>query len=161
MFIHSNGEAVDTVPVDSAPPPIPIRSRAPLLKPPAPSPLRPSFKPSQPPPEQSSSTTVVRGLKVLSEISLSCIVLVCAVFSKLSLVGLADNLGEVQRVVNNGTGSDTAAIRRGVALYWQLLLILLIPNAITLFRCLLFGCVGKSGHSFPFPRQSAFIVVSQ
>lgn len=109
--------------------------------------------------QQSGSTTVLMALKVFSEISLSCVVLLCTVFSKLSLVGLASHLGDVQRMVNNGSGADTATISKGVSLYWQLLLILLVPNCITFLRCLLFGFVGKSGRSFPFPRRSAFVAV--
>lgn len=126
---------------------------------------RPPPKPCAPPAEkapskqQSGSTTVLMALKVLCEVFLSCSVLLCTVFSKLSLVGLASHLGDVQRMVSNGSGTDPATIRKGVSLYWQLLLILLIPNCITFLRCLLFGSVGKSGHSFPFPRRSAFIAV--
>ena len=100
------------------------------------------------------------GLKIFSEIFLSCLVLICTVFSKLSLVGLTDDLSEVSRLVTNGSGSDPSTVARAVALYWQLLLILLIPNFVTFLRCMLFGCLGKSGSSFPFPTKMALIAVS-
>lgn len=134
-----------------------IKNRRAAAKPPAPpsSPARHPLAAEQ----QPGSTTVLMGLKVMCEIFLSCLVLLCTVFSKLSLVGLASHLGEVRRLLNNGSGSDPDAIRQGVSLYWQLLLILLIPNCITFLRCLLFGFVGKSAQSFPFPRKSAFIAV--
>ncbi len=117
-------------------------------------------KPSNTTEQEKGSVSALMGLKVLSEIFLSSLVLLCTVFSKLSLVGLTDDLKEISRLVSNGSGSDPSTVARGVALYWQLLLILLIPNFITFLRCMLFGCLGKSSQSFPFPTQMALIMVS-
>ena len=140
---------------DSPPPPLPA-------KPPASTPIRAPLTHMNNPlkDDPAGSTSVLMGLKVMSEIFLSCLVLLCTVFSKLSLVGLTDDLSEVTRLVQNGSGSDPSTVTRGVSVYWQLLLVLLIPNCITFCRCMLFGLVGKSSQSFPFPHQKAFIMVS-
>ena len=142
---------------DSPPPPLP--AKPPVVSTPIRAPLITHMNdPLKDDP--AGSTSVLMGLKVMSEIFLSCLVLLCTVFSKLSLVGLTDDLSEVTRLLQNGSGSDPSIVTRGVTVYWQLLLVLLIPNCITFCRSMLFGLVGKSSQSFPFPHQRAFIMVS-
>lgn len=147
-------------PVGSVPPL--VSKKSPLRLPPPPPPPPPFLKvaPTIDPDLSPGSTTVLMGLKVLSEIFLTCLVLLCTVFSKLSLVGLTDNVREISRLVpQNGSGLDPSTVSRAVSLYWQLLLILLIPNCITFMRCMFFGLIGKSSQSFPLPNQVAFIGV--
>ena len=101
-------------------------------------------------------------LKYSTEIFLSFVVLLCSIISKLSLVGLTDQLGDIAAVVRNSTDKSVSAnmASRAASLYWQLLLILLAPNCVTAFRCLVFGFIGKSYTTFPFPNFRATIVVS-
>ena len=145
-------------------PPSPIPDHAPPTPLSAPQGLTLLHGPTPKPPGtmeySKGSASALMGLKVLSEIILSSLVLLCTVFSKLSLVGLTDDLNDITRLVKNGSGSDPVTISRAVALYWQFLVILLIPNFITFLRCLLFGCLGKSSQSFPFPTKMALFVVS-
>lgn len=161
-------ESAPHVATKRPPPPIPI---PPPVRPP-PTPTKPSqqaaptssgslMKPGAPGSEDlTGSTSALMGLKVLVEIFLTCLVLLCTVFSKLSFVGITDDLAEVGRLVRNGSGSDPDIVARGVSLYWQLLVVLLVPNCVTFLRCTLFGLVGKSSQSFPFPNQRAFLAVS-
>ena len=101
-------------------------------------------------------------LKFSTEIFLSFVVLLCSVFSKLTLVGLTNHLGHAAALVRNNTttisSSDIAS--EAASLYWQLLLILMIPNCLTIVRCLVFGFIGKSNNNFPFPSTKSTIVVS-
>lgn len=98
-------------------------------------------------------------LKFSTEIFLSFVVLLCSVVSKLTLVGLTDNLRDIAATLRNKTdvpNPETAS--RATTLYWQLLLILLAPNCVTVVRCLLFGFIGKSYQTFPFPNLKAVIL---
>jgi hypothetical protein len=42
-----------------------------------------------------------------------------------------------------------------VSLYWQLLLIMMVPNGLTFLRCLLFGCLWKTKKTYPWPTWCA------
>ena len=111
---------------------------------------------------EGGSRATVLVFKFIIEIILSFLVLGCSVFSKLSIAGLIDNLKEISNsLLNlNGTNPDTETVSRGVSIYWQLLLILWIPNALTFLRCLFFGTLGKSIQNFPFPSGKALLTVS-
>ncbi len=97
-------------------------------------------------------------LKYSTEIFFSFVVLLCSVFSKLSLVGLTNHLGYFSS--KNGSATSREMASRTASLYWQLLIILLTPNVLTVLRCLVFGFIGKSFATFPFPNLKATIVVS-
>lgn len=84
------------------------------------------------------------------------------VLSKLSVISMAsrlnanetDDLAEASSVARNG-GKSAA-----VGLYWQLLLAMVLPNVLTLFRTLLLGMCGKQTVNFPWPTKKAIVVVS-
>jgi len=101
-------------------------------------------------------------LKYSTEIFLSFMVLLCSVFSKLTLVGLTNHLGYTAAIARNNTTTTSSvdAAAEAASLYWQLLLILMIPNCLTVLRCLVFGFIGKSYNNFPFPSTKSTIAVS-
>ena len=90
------------------------------------------------------------------------IVLVSSVLSKLTLVSLADRLRNVT-YYPNASKKDTTEHERttAVTLYWYLQFVLLIPNFITLVRCLAFGVIGKTTRTYPWPKARAIFFVSQ
>ena len=89
------------------------------------------------------------------------IVLVSSVLSKLTLVSLADRLRNVT-YYPNASKKDTTEHEHttAVTLYWYLQFVLLIPNFITLVRCLAFGVIGKTTRTYPWPKERAIILVS-
>ena len=89
------------------------------------------------------------------------IVLVSSVLSKLTLVSLADRLRNVT-YYPNASKKDTTEHERttAVTLYWYLQFVLLIPNFITLVRCLAFGVIGKTTRTYPWPKARAIFWVS-
>ena len=84
-------------------PPPPAAHHAPLINLIGP-PQGPAAKPPTALEDERGSKSALMGLKVVSEIFLSSLVLLCTVFSKLSLVGLTDDLTEITRLVNNWFG---------------------------------------------------------
>ena len=101
---------------------------------------------------QDQSTT--RSSKVVVGLFLFSIVITCAVSSKLSLVWLVSGLNSAPQ---NDNPED---ISKAVGYYWQLLLVLLIPQFVTFFRTLFFGVCGKQSRTFPWPTRRAILTVS-
>ena len=112
--------------------------------------------------------------KVFFGIVLLAFILVCTVFSKLTLVSLTDRLRSVTAVHFNESrtylydedqGETTlipflAEHDIAVSLYWQLLLIFIVPNIISFLRSLAFGVLGKTQKNFPRPEAYAIFLVS-
>ena len=99
---------------------------------------------------QDQSTT--RSSKIVVGLFLFSIVITCAVSSKLSLVWLVSGL--------NSAPHNPEDISKAVGYYWQLLLVLLIPQFVTFFRTLFFGVCGKQSRTFPWPTRRAILTVS-
>ena len=74
-----------------------------------------------------------------------------------SMTNYSLNAAEFSR--NKDTAEVNGHIKTAVGLYWQLLLILVIPNMITWMRALFNGVIGKSA-SQPWPEYKAISVVS-
>ena len=120
--------------------------------------------------DQSSNNCILLTLKLIIGIVFFFIVLTCSVMSKLTLVSLTDALRhytwDFQKSGTTRPVKETEEWRKNkgektIALYWYLLLILLLPNAITFLRCLFFGVLGKTKKSYPWPRWSSAFLVSR
>lgn len=95
------------------------------------------------------------------------IVLGSSVVSKLTLVSLTGRLRNVTHSINvhdplNATRRNITLEERNTAvtLYWYLQFIVLIPNVLTFLRCLVFGVLGKTTKTFPWPNGRALVLVS-
>lgn len=77
------------------------------------------------------------------------------VLSKLSVISMTSRLK-----VNETDWEEVSGRREAVALYWQLLLVMVLPNVFTLLRTLLLGMCGKQTANFPWPTKKAIFVVS-
>ena len=107
-----------------------------------------------------------RLIRVAVKLLLFLLVLSALVAGKVSLVTI---LGHLRSMTNyslnaeSSTSDDVADtegdIKAAVGLYWQLLLILVIPNLITWVRALFNGVIGKSA-SQPWPKYEAIFMVS-
>lgn len=110
---------------------------------------------------KSSSIFILLSIKIIFGLIFFVIVLVSSVLSKLSLVSLSDSLRHYTWGVQkkDSTAMNREAKVNVVALYWQLLLILMVPNCLTFLRCFFFGFLGKTVKSFPWPTGKAMLLV--
>ncbi len=111
--------------------------------------------------ESTEPTRAIFMIKVLFGFVFYILVLVCTVFSKLTLVKLTDNLREATFCNDSSTAKECKS-KDGLAvsLYWQLLLVMIIPTFIEFLRSLVFGVLGKTTKTYPWPRMKSIIVVS-
>lgn len=120
--------------------------------------------------DPSEPTRAFFTIKVLFGLVFYILVLVCTVFSKLTLVSLTDKLRSVTFCNNSDaipekdrtTCTDDLSKNGGsaVSLYWQLLLVMIVPTFIEFIRSLVFGVLGKTTRTYPWPRMKSAIVVS-
>ena len=104
---------------------------------------------------------VLLGIKGFIGVVFLAIVLVSSVLSKLTLVSLADRLRNATYFANASKRNFAEHGRTtAVTLYWYLQFVLLIPNLVTLVRCLAFGVIGKTTRTYPWPKARAIFVVS-
>ena len=87
------------------------------------------------------------------------IVLAASVLSKLTLVSLTDKLRSVTHYPN-ATARTKEDETEAVTIFWYLQFILFIPNFVTFMRCLVFGVIGKTTNTFPWPKWRSIILVS-
>lgn len=122
-----------------------------------------------------STSTVLLGLKIVIGLVFFAIVLTSSVFSKLTLVSLTERLRNVTMHIQNESDSELPTdamvvvyndqkadllVEEAVSIYWQLLVILIVPNLLTFLRCLFFGFLGKTRKNFPWPKGKAILLVS-
>ncbi len=117
------------------------------------------------PAEQETNAPIfLLGCKLILGAIFFLIVLFSSVLSKLTLVSLTDSLRHYSGILENNSkdvkDSEVKDVYEVAVLYWQLLLILLVPNILTFLRCLFFGALGKTRKSYPWPRWRAIILVS-
>ena len=117
--------------------------------------------------ESTPGTRVFFVIKAIFGFIFYLLVLVCTVFSKLTLVSLTDKLREItfcnDTTYKNCPGKIEDAKEKvpiAVSLYWQLLLVMMVPTFIAFLRSLVFGVLGKTKQSYPWPKMKSAIVVS-
>lgn len=89
-------------------------------------------------------------VKFAIAVLLFLLVLGCSVLSKLALVSLTDRL-------RNATYGSGLKEDKAVTIYWQLLLVITIPNAVSFIRSFVFGVFGKTRANFPWPSPTAIV----
>ena len=112
----------------------------------------------------SKSRMTVRLLAWAMIILMFLLVFSTLVASKVALTTMLARLRSMSQFGNSteleGTGDLAADMKTAVRLYWQLLLIVAIPNIITLVRAVFNGLIGGKSSSQPRPVCSAIIGVS-
>ena len=98
-------------------------------------------------------------LHIIKWIALIIIALCVCVGSVLSKVTLVSITGRMFSFVSSRDG-HMHTLPQSI-LFVQLTLILVIPEAVSFIRCLIWGVIGKTTERFPWPNRSAFIGVSQ
>ena len=97
--------------------------------------------------------TYLRIIKWTALFLIGACVLVGTVLSKVSLVSITGRMFNLTRF------PDEHALPRSV-LFIQLTFFLVIPEVVSFIRCLVWGVIGKTTESFPWPTLSAFVLVS-
>lgn len=106
---------------------------------------------------------VLYALKFFIGILLFVFVLACSIFSKLTLISITDQLRNITwNITVSGTPAPDEIANRSHAarLYWQLFLIVVLPNVFAFVRSFVFGVFGKTKKSFPWPVPSSILLVS-
>ena len=97
--------------------------------------------------------TYLRIIKWTALFLIGACVLVGTVLSKVSLVSITGRMFNLTRF------PDEHVLPRSV-LFIQLMFFLVIPEVVSFIRCLVWGVIGKTTESFPWPTLSAFVLVS-
>ena len=113
-----------------------------------------------------SKKTTVKIIVWFVRLLLFCIVLLCLVLSKLTIVKIIADLHVLSNfsmyiVPDNSTSSTSNdSLIRAANLYWMLFFIVMIPNFIAWIRAIFNGLLTKSP-SYPWPKRSAMLGVSE
>ena len=97
--------------------------------------------------------TALRLIKVVSLLVIGTCALAGMVFSKITFVSITS------RMYTLYTGPNTENNRKSV-IFFQLVFILVIPEIICLLHCVVWGFIGKTSKSFPWPSLKSIILVS-
>ena len=104
---------------------------------------------------KASQLQFYRNIKRIALVVIAIFVCVGGVVSKVTLVSIT---GRMFSLVSLRDGNMQTLPQS--ALFAQLTLILVIPEVVSFVRCLIWGVLGKTAESFPWPSRSAFIAVS-
>ena len=105
---------------------------------------------------KASKQVYLHTIKWIALIIIALCVCVGAVLSKVTLVSIT---GRMFTLISSRDGHMNTVPDQSV-LFIQLTLILIIPEVVSFFRCLIWGVIGKTTNHFPWPNKSAFIGVS-
>ncbi len=107
--------------------------------------------------------TVLLALKGFIGFIFFILFLASSVFSKLSLLSLTGSLRHNYSFVREGydrlLDDSLLADNDAITIYWQLLIVLVVPSLFTFLRCLFFGFLGKTRKNFPWPCKGAVLAV--
>lgn len=104
----------------------------------------------------------LRNIKRIALALIASCICVGAVMSKVSLVSITDRMNPRFNLGFNLTGfADEYPPPHRSVLFIQLILLLVIPEVVSFVRCLVWGVIGKTTRSFPWPSRCAFFWVSR
>ena len=100
-------------------------------------------------------TNVLRFIKVVSLLVIGACALVGMVFSKITFVSITGRM----YTLYNSTRANEQNNPKSV-IFFQLVFILVIPEIVCLLHCIVWGFIGKTSKSFPWPSLKSLILVS-
>ena len=95
-------------------------------------------------------------IKRIALLIIGLCVLVGAILSKITLVSITGRMFSLVSFPDE----DNHTLPQSI-LFAQLTLILVIPEVVSLMRCLIWGVIGKTKERFPWPNRKTILVVSQ
>ena len=100
-------------------------------------------------------TNVLRVIKVASLLLIGVCALVGMVFSKITFVSITGRMYTLYTASPQDTGNNPKSV-----IFFQLVFILVIPEILSLAHCVIWGFIGKTSKSFPWPSWKAMVLVS-
>ena len=101
-------------------------------------------------------TNVLRVIKVVSLLFIGACALVGMIFSKITFVSIT---GRMYTLYTASPQQDTGNNPKSV-IFFQLVFILVIPEILSLVHCVVWGFIGKTPRTFPWPSWKAMAWVS-
>lgn len=98
-------------------------------------------------------TNVLRIIKVVSLLVIGACALVGMIFSKITFVSIT---GRMYRLYTDSQQQNSAKS----VIFFQLVFILVIPEILSLGHCVIWGFIGKTSKTFPWPSWKAMALVS-
>ena len=95
----------------------------------------------------------LRVIKVVSLLLIGACALVGMVFSKITFVSITSRMYTLCNSANVENNKKSV-------IFFQLVFILVIPELLSLLYCLIWGFIGKTSRSFPWPSWKAMVLVS-
>ena len=89
----------------------------------------------------------------------ACCALVGTVMSKVTLSSIAGRMYSLTNVSSNAT-VGVVDQKTGSKLFIQLVVLMVFPEVVSFFRCLIWGVIGKTTDRFPWPSRTAIAWVS-
>lgn len=102
--------------------------------------------------ESSPYANTLRIIKIAALLLIGACGLVGLVFSKITFVSITSRMYTLYSNNNNNNQKST--------IFFQLVFILVIPEIMCLGHCLIWGCIGKTSKTFPWPSWRAMLLVS-
>ena len=96
---------------------------------------------------------LLRIIKIVALVLIAACTLVGTVFSKISFVSITSRMYTLY-TDNSSANSDKSQI------FVQLVFILVVPEIVCFLHCLVWGVIGKTDRSFPWPSRKAVLLVS-
>ena len=112
-----------------------------------------------------SYANTLRVVKVISLLLIGAIALFGMIFSKISFVSITTRMYSLYTYPNstetNSAIKDNQTLTNyKSAIFFQLVVILVIPEIVSLLHCLIKGFLGKSSITFPWPNWKSIALVS-
>ena len=103
-----------------------------------------------------SYANTLRVVKAISLLLIGVIALFGMIFSKISFVSITTRMYSLYTYP--GSSQDDESNKS--AIFFQLVVILVIPEIVSLGHCLIRGFLGKSSNTFPWPNWKSIVLVS-
>jgi len=97
-------------------------------------------------------SNILRIIKIVALLLIAACTLVGTVFSKISFVSITG------RMYSLYTENDRNSYEKSQT-FVQLVFVLIVPDILCFFHCLVWGVIGKTNRSFPWPRWRAMLLV--
>ena len=106
-----------------------------------------------------SYTNTLRVVKVISLLLIGAIALFGMIFSKITFVSITTRMYSLYTYPDSTEDDETLTTHKS-AIFFQLVAILVIPEVVSLGHCFLWGSLGKSSNTFPWPNWKSIVLVS-
>ena len=98
-------------------------------------------------------------LRIVKLVAISFVVLCAIIGATLNKVTLVSITGRMYNL-SNSTNLSLNEKRHGLIYFIELVIIMAIPDIVGFFRCLIWGVIGKTAETHPWPSWKSIVMVS-